>query len=412
MVDVDDVQGYATKFENQLEKLDAADIDERDRKAIHKFVRSVDARGQVNRGTMVSNLNRLRLSAERGPMPLVEMEKAAVDELLFSLKHEHDLSDGTVRNYRKSLRKFFKERGEPWAEDIVIGAAPSQEVDPNELLTSDELDALLEAAGNPRDKALIALLADTGLRISAIASLRLRDLDHSGQTTLVTINDDAHVKGASGTVPLTWSDGYLSSWLQVHPRRDQPDAAVIHKHGGYIDDNDDGAMTYQYLSRRIKDVADDAGVDRDRVNTHNFRKTAISNWIREGLSEQAIKHRATWDVDTDMIRTYSGVRDEELNDQILDHYDIEPSETATPTIETCPRCGTAIRDTDRFCGGCSAPLSAVAAEVLDDAEADTVRSLPDVDDERLETVLGDLFDLLKHNDEARALVAEQARDLR
>jgi integrase len=386
MVSTDDVQGYATKFANQLSKVDEADIDERDREAIHEFVRAVDARGDVNRGTMTSNLNRLRLSAERSDVPLVEMDKKDVDSLIFSLKHDRGLSDGTLRNYRKALRKFFRERDEDWYEDIKIGSSPQRSVDPDELLTEEEVDGLLEACSNPRDKAMIALLADTGLRIGAVASLRIRDLDLTGQAAYVSINEDANVKGASGTIPITWSEGYVSGYLNVHPQRDEPNAALIHKsRGWYEDDDGDGAMTYQYLSGRVKKVADEAGIDRDRVNTHNFRKSAISRWIREGMSEQAIKHRACWDVDTDQIKTYSGVRDEELNDQILDHYGIETDngEVSRPTLDRCPRCSAALQPGHRFCPGCAAPLTQSAADATEDIEDDVFESYAEADpDER------------------------------
>jgi len=168
-MDTGDIQGYERKFANQLEKLEDADIGD-DRVAIKQFVHARD--GQVNRGTIVNNINRLRLASERADGQLVDMDLADVNELVFDLSHEHGLADGTVRNYRKALRVFFDERGEDWAEDIKIGASPERSVDPDELLDDEEVNALLEAAGNARDKCLVALLADTGLRIGAIASLR------------------------------------------------------------------------------------------------------------------------------------------------------------------------------------------------------------------------------------------------
>jgi integrase len=370
MADLNDVQNYARKFQNQLAKVDTAPIDDRDRETIHDWVRYLDASGDRNQGTITSLLNRIRLSAERSDTPLVEMDRSDVDTLLFDLKHDHGLSEGTRRNYRKALKQFHRWQGHEWVEDFTIGASPSREVDPNDLLTDDEIQALLEAAEKPRDQALIAMLADTGLRIGALASLRIRDLTHGEATTLVTINENANVKDASGTVPLTWSDGYLSSYLNVHPRRRVDDAPVFHKDQGYYDGGDDGALAYQYLSRRVKTVADRAGVPREKTNLHNFRHTAISNWIRDGLTEQAIKHRASWDVDSDMIGQYAAVRDEELNDQILDHYDIDHTESAasTPTLENCPRCGVALRGVESYCPGCGLTLSAQAADALDAVE--------------------------------------------
>lgn len=363
MVDTDDVQAYSRKFRNQREKVEAAAIDDRDREAILEFVHGLDGSDDVNDGTLAAHLNHLRLASERAETPLVDMDESDVNRLFSRLKREYGLADGTVRNYRKSIRRFTEHHDRPWADDIIIGASPSRSVDPDELLTDEEITTLLEAAKNPRDKALLSLLADTGLRIGAVASLRVRDVDFEGPTAMLTINENGNVKGASGTVPLTWSEGHVASWLDVHPRRDAPDAALIHKHGGYHDGDDDGAMTYQYLSRRVKNIAEVAEIDPGRVNTHNFRKTAISRWIREGFPEQAIKHRATWDVDSDQIQTYSGVRDEELNEQILDHYGVETETTQTrPSLEACPRCGTPLRDADEYCGSCGAALTDGAAE--------------------------------------------------
>lgn len=375
-MDTDDIQGYGRKFENQLEKLEAADIGP-DKAAIKQYVHARE--GKINRGTMVNYINRLRLSAERADKPLVEMSKADVDEFVFDLRHEHGLAEGTVRNYRKALKLFFDERGEDWADDITIGVSPSRSVDPDRLLEDEEVNDLLDAAGSARDKCLVALLADTGLRIGAIASLRIRDVDLSGQNAMITINEEANVKDAHGTMPLTWSEGYVTSYLNVHPRRNVENAALLHQNGGYYDGDDDGALDYQYLSRRIKDLAGEAGIDRDRVNTHNFRKTAISRWIREGLSEQAIKHRACWTVDSDMLEVYSGVRDEEFNDQILSHYDLDhEANSERPDLEQCPRCQTALQPNHDFCPGCSAPLTAGANEaeenVTDDILDDIVEN--------------------------------------
>ncbi len=372
MVDFDEVQGYGRKFDNQLTKLKEAQISDADRTAVLAFIQHEDAQGAVNTGTMVNHLNRLRLAAERADMPLTEMDdKSAVDGLLFSLKHDHGLSEGTLRNYRKALRKFFRHRDEEWADEIQIGSSPERNVDPNDLLTDDEIEALLDAASHPRDKALVSLIADTGLRIGAIASLRLRDIDLTERAGTVSINEEANVKGASGTVPLTWSRGYLANWLDVHPRNDEEDAALFHK-VRFVEDGEDGAMSYQYLGRRIKWIGDEAGIDRERLNTHNFRKTAISRWIREGLNEQAIKHRATWVKDSSQFEVYSGVRDEELNESILAHYDLadEEGEASRPDIEACPQCRTPLRQRSRFCPGCGAPLTQGAAETVTDAEDD------------------------------------------
>ncbi len=368
--DLHDPQRYGDKLANQLELLADADIPEADRTEIHAYIRHLDATDAVNTGTMVAKLNRLRLSSERAHMPLTEMNQSDVETFLFDLKRERDLSEGTLRNYRKALRTFYQYRDADWADNITIGASPDRTVDPADLLSMDEINTLLETAQNPRDTALIALLADSGLRIGAVASLRLKDVDLSGTAATVSINEAANVKGASGTTPLTWSEGYIANWLSAHPRPDTQSAPLFHVRAGWYDPDDgDGSLDYQYLARRIRTIADEADIDRERVNTHNFRKSAISRWIREGMSDQEIKHRAHWDVDTDQFGVYSGVRDEELNEQILAHYGLdEGTDAHRPDLDRCPRCGTTLAGGETFCPGCAAPLTDAAA-----AETDATR---------------------------------------
>jgi integrase len=402
MADLSDPQRYGQKLTNQLEKLASADIAEDDRDAIQAFVRHLDTRASVNTGTIVSRLNRLRLTAERSDVRLVDADLEAVESFVFDLKHDRGLAEGTVRNYRKALRAFYRWRDEPWAEEIHIGASPSNSVDSTELLDMDDINLLLEMATNPRDTALVALLADSGLRIGAVASLRVRDVSFEGPTASVSVNTDANVKGASGTTPLTWSEGYVANWLDSHPRRDDPDAPLFHVRGPWYDpeDDSDGSLDYQYINRRIKALAEDTDIDASRVNTHNFRKSAISRWIREGMSEQAIKHRAHWDVDTDQIDTYSGVRDEELNDQILAHYGLEAGEESRPDLDDCPRCGTTLSGSEAFCPGCAGALTDRAAARAEETEGDLFDAVAEHPEERM--TIGEARERFNSDPEFRA----------
>lgn len=366
MADTDDVQKYQSKFENQRRLLEESDIDERDKEAIKEFVRHEDGSGS-NMGVLVSYLNRLRLSSKRADVPLVDMEESDIDDLLFSLKHDHGIQEGTRRNYRKALRKLFDYLDRDW--EVTVGSPVDRTVDPDQLLEREEIDDIIDTATVPRDKAAVALLADTGMRIGAVASLRIKDIDLSGELATVTVNENGNVKGASGSIPLTWSRGYIANWLDVHPRRDNPNAAFIHKLR-QVDEDEDGALTYQYLSRRIREIGVEAGIQEERLNMHNFRKSAISRWIRQGMDEQKIKHRAFWVKDSSQFETYSGVTEDEMNRDIAEHYGLSTGDDEGPdmTLEECPTCRTPLRGSERFCPSCGSPLSQSAADEIDEAE--------------------------------------------
>jgi integrase len=414
MASVRDIHNFDDQFKYQLDKLDEADIDERDRKAIRELIRYQDTQRGLAASTNVNNCSDLRLSAERADTALVDMEREDVDALLFEYKHEHEMAKGTLRNYRKALRKFFRYHDREWAEDIEIGAIPDREVDADKTLTEEEIEALRESADHPRNKALLEMLIDTGLRISAIGTLRVQDVDLNGRAGTVTLNQEAvGRKGASGKRPLTWSKPYVANWLDVHPRAGDPDAPLFHRlttpNGGW-DDDDDGALTYYTLQKILKQIAEDAGVPREKVNPHNFRKTAISQWIRQGFSEQEIKHRATWVKDSRQFETYSQVTDEEMNQQILAEYGLaeEAAEQNKPELDDCPQCQSTLRGSPRFCPGCGLALSQKAAHDLEQAEQDVFDDVAEATDEDEIDMLSDLRELVREHPEAVDAALHQA----
>jgi len=394
MVSTDDTQGYGKKYKQQKKKLRTArengDISKADFEGIRQFVAYERANNEVNEGTLVGHMNRLRLSAERAPdesPPLPDMTLADVTDLVEVLRDDHGLAEGTLRNYRKALRVFFKWEGKEWWENVKVGSPIRRTVERDELLSVGQIDAMLDSANLARDKAAVAMMADCGLRIGSLLSFRVKDIDLSRRVATATANEEANAKGASGSIPLTWSRGYVANYLDVHPtagrgsgendsRDPDPEAALIHKtkRGRPSSDpeDDNGALDYHYFSRQIKEIGERAGVPRDKLNTHNFRKTAITRWVREGLPEQAIKHRSFWVKDSSQFDVYSGVTDEEMNKDIAAHYGIKVPENADEDdkggITECPQCEATVRKSSRFCPGCGNPLTQSAVNSIEAAE--------------------------------------------
>lgn len=419
MVDTSDVQGYHRKFDNQMDRLENADIDEDDRDAIRRFIAHCRANDSTigSLGTVVGHLNRLRLASERGHVPLTALDDVDdVNALKLHLGDVQGLGQGTIRNYMKALRKFliWHHRGEDWPDDVQIGAPPERKHDPDEEISSEDLNALLQAANEfdtaAREKALIAVLQDTGLRIGAVLSFQLRHVDLETRRGTLTINEEANVKDADGPKPLTWSREYVSNWLDVHPRPDVDHAALFHKTRSWGDD-EDGALAQQYAGRRIKDVAEKAGLDRDRIHAHLFRATAVSDWIRDDIHEQTIKNRIDWSPDSREFSTYSRVSDEEFNDMVFDHYGIEGEagavETTGPTLTDCYICDAKLQSGAEYCPSCGAPVDRRAAEELDDFESEGQELLVDEDDRAVREVLVRGLRRAGVDDESAGMVADQ-----
>lgn len=147
---------------------------------------------------------------------------------------------------------------------------------PPEVLTEPEAIALLKACSQRaptgvRNRALIAVLWRSGLRISEALSLELRDLDLEAGTLWVR-----HGKGdKSRTVGLDEQTGaLLARWLDRHrtlgPGARAPVFCTLQ--GGRLD--------FSCVRRLLPRLARKAGVDR-RVHAHGLRRIYAAEFARE-----------------------------------------------------------------------------------------------------------------------------------
>jgi len=134
-----------------------------------------------------------------------------------------DYTEWTKKDYRVTLKKFYKwlrgceQKGVYPPEVIWINTHVSIDKQdlPNNLPGEEDAKKMIEAADHPRDKALIAVLYESGCRIGEIASLRIGDINYDEYGAY------AIVKGKTGSrrVRMVFSAPILASWINVHPAR-------------------------------------------------------------------------------------------------------------------------------------------------------------------------------------------------
>lgn len=205
MVNVNDVRNTTGQLDGQWEKLDTARradrITDDDYTAIAAYMRYKERRvGSV--GTAKTYLSRLRTSAERAPKPLVAFDGLAdIERVLDAHEAAGAKKAATLNDHLSALRGFYawfdgnEEYGDYRWRRFVENVEPSsqhpgtQRVDPA-FVPGDELVALQDAAAHPRDKALIAFLADAGPRITLALQLTRGDVRVDGRS-----GDVDHVPG-------------------------------------------------------------------------------------------------------------------------------------------------------------------------------------------------------------------------
>ena len=405
--DLTDINNFSGRLQTQFELIEEIDA-AADRQALRRWGQTQD----VADTTLIDRLKNIRLLALRSDQRLVDMDKADVLSQLAAFAQgshpdvpDDGLAGGTIRQYRQAVRLFFRdELDREWAEDITIGQAERTPIGPDQILTGDEVDALLEHSDDARDTALFAVLCVTGQRITAALSIRMGDVDLDDRVGTIRLNDDAKgLKGASGPRPVLWARPYIASWLNQHPCPHDADAPLFCATQSGERPREDGdvvtwavgdPMSRSQAATRLRAVAERAGVDTAKVKPHNFRHTAITRMRDQGVPDDRIKFMVGVDPESDILERYDKATNEKMLERIRSDHGMDVDDdlvVGRPSLEQCPQCGSPLRGSARFCPQCGMPLDSEAADTIEDGkenlEDTMVEALPDADSDTIEKVL-------------------------
>lgn len=409
MGNLEDFQRFGDRLQRELTLIDDHHPD--DQPHVERWVRYEDAR--VKESTLSVYLQNVRTAAREWDGPLVELSETDFEALGYELRHhaenpnapEPGLADSTAHNVQVAVRKLLQhadQDGLEWVDDYEISAPETDPVRPEDMLLQENIAALREGANNYRDIAIIEFLADTGVRLSLMGSLRVRDVDLDGPKPTFRPNPNADgLKGAAITdYPLIDSPATLRTFLRdIHPRPDRGDVAFFHKlpgNGITIEPDDDGSITPTVVRRQIRKAADKGGVDKP-VNPHNFRHSAISRMVREGYTRSQIEHRVHWDVDSDMWAVYEHIEGEQHTDDIFEHAGIvdEGKDSVDAKRRPCGNCNEPLPPHLDFCPGCFSAASSDGRRALRAALSGLAKAIPEADDPDDASAVAGLIDQLQ-----------------
>lgn len=309
---------------------------------------------------------------------LLDTSELELKELLQQYKDgEHPsvkdagLTNGSLRLYSLALRKFYNVHTDAGIDpdELPIPTQEDTAVDPDNMLTREEIQELRSVARNNRDLALFDFLICTGQRASATRTLQIKHLNL--QEGKFQLNGDAEgLKGADENGK--WRDLLLSAaslrqWLQTgHPNPDDPEAYVFcplpaFANGGPFKEDrdlsdDDVARTqmgessvYETLNR-MKERTDIT----KPLNPHALRHNFVTIALRRGVPESAIKHQLGHAPDSRVMEsTYAHLKDSDHIRGAREAFDLEVEEHDSElTPEVCPRCGENPPADARLCPWC------------------------------------------------------------
>jgi len=195
-------------------------------------------------------------------------------------------------------------------------------------LSVDEVDGLIgEARNRCRDKTgperyravrmlcLIELLYATGLRVSELVSLR-RDV-LKGDDRLMTVKGKG---GRERLVPLNaGARAALAQFLSLGSDADERLAPTVATHWLFPSKSAEGHLTRQRFAQDLKELAESAGLDPERVSPHVLRHAFASHLLDHGADLRAVQ-QLLGHADISTTEIYTHVLEERLKKLVQDHH--------------------------------------------------------------------------------------------
>lgn len=287
------------------------------------------------------------------------LEELTSDNLYEIFSFLNSKAKGTVGLYKLKFRLFLKfiDR-EDMAQLCIVKQSQRDRKLPEDLLTPEDIELLINYAKNLRDKAYFAVLYESGARKGELEELQLKHIVFDENGAVITLP-----KGKTGArrIRLVFSAGYLRNWIDNHPLK-------LDRNSWLWASSWDEKVHVHYMTfwGSLRLAAKRAGIEK-RVNPHSFRHARATHLARD-LTEQQLKAYLGWTASSNMAGIYVHLSGKDLDKAILKLNGIateeEPEHKALKTIK-CPRCKEIQDKKASFCFKCGIPLNETSSTKID-----------------------------------------------
>lgn len=241
---------------------------------LHLFLQSRQVM-EVSPGTL--NFYRVKLGRFLSELNADTAQRQDIEKFLLQFKNP-----GNRHAYYRAIKTFFNWREEtfgiPGTMKYIKAPRLRKLILPS--LTKEQVLTLLEKADNVRDKAIIALFTESGLRLSELANIKPADIDWNRHTIRTIGKGQKEAYAPFGNL----SEKYLKNWLHV-----------CEANGNIWGLNKWGIIS---MLRRLKKIS---GFN---CNPHTFRRTFACLLRNAGVDTLTIQNLGRWE-STDMVLRYT-----------------------------------------------------------------------------------------------------------
>ncbi len=383
---VNDVYGVQRRLELVSRRpRELKEITQRNKELIFRFTDNCSLRG-LSKLRVLFYLNRFWNIAKLAEKDFDKMDRESIEELVRKLQMKA-FEPRTVSDHLTAIKTFWKwlERCEDTYPEKVRWIKPWRSNKtrklPEQLLTKEDVEKLVNAAVNPRDKALISILYESGCRIGEILNMKIRNVEFEANGAVLIVSG----KTGQRRVRPIHSVPRLLTWLEHHPNNGHPDSFLWVNLGSR--NNSDGLM-HQSAASMLRKTAKRAGLEKG-CNPHLFRHSRAT-FLAKHLTEAQMKEYFGWTQASDMAAIYVHLSGRDVDNALLKLAGKKVSEAEKESetdrrATTCSICKHENPPEIRRCSNCGRPLDLKTALEDDKREHELLKMLtPEILEEMIQ----------------------------
>ncbi|MBI5060926.1 MAG: tyrosine-type recombinase/integrase [Candidatus Aenigmarchaeota archaeon] len=344
-----DIHKFERAVKSRIERIKTdKTISEKNREILLKFANDCYS-DRLSHGRVYKHLFQLQKIAKLLKKDFPDATKDDIKMVVREIELSH-YSENTKKDFRISIKKFYKwlNGGEicpDCARWIKTEIKLNNKKLPEELLTQDEIKQMIKTADNPRDKALIFVLFESGCRIGELITIKMKQVNFDKYGAYMIVNG----KTGARRVRLIMSCDYLRYWIESHPNKSDPESLLWVS----ISTNSKGEeISYACIRKRIAEIAQKAGITK-KVNPHSFRH-ARATYLAGKITELQLCEIMGWTLSSRMPATYVHMSGKAVDDALLKIHGLK--QNGDDEFLTCPRCKTENKPIARYCSDCGMPF--------------------------------------------------------
>lgn len=362
--------GKDKSYQRELKRLEKAKISQKDKKLITDFHNYLFSKGSGSlRVTKLSS--QLRRMSPKMDKDFDKATKEDLINLVALYNKDTSLSEATKSDYRRALKQFYRwledkdkrldsedkeERKEAeklykYIEDLSTGYKIKQ-ADPTTIITEEDCKKIVEkGCKNPRDKAFISMLHETGCRIGEFLNIKVGDINMKNDYAEATVDG----KTGKRTVFFIKSLPHLLRYLEVHPHKEKQQSYLW-----LTQSQNRRGDPLRYIGARklISRCFERAGVDK-KHNPHWFRHSRATILAPKIRQVMLCKYMG-WEKDTKQVKRYTHLSKKQLEDAVFELNGIKEKEEEEEKPIRCS-CGALNQPSERYCFKCKRPLKVETA---------------------------------------------------